>query len=188
MMNKKRTDPPSIFYLLYLSHGSENQIRNFLANDCAVPQENIQRGMHLTLYHGKRRMPGLKISTSYVTIEVNTEETRFMVLAPGGENPRADQVPSSRSVGIRLTKRNTAIDEILKLRRSVYKFEPVFDKAFRKNTTDWKNAFGAKNFQPHIKLFNPGTKIDDDLTKLGDLFRKNIREIEFSKAVLKVYD
>ena len=175
-----------IYYLLYLSFKSEEHIRKVLINDCNIPAEYIQRGMHLTLYHSRRHMPLLEMNTTYLSIESNTNETRFMVLAPGGENPRSDLIPAQRSIGIRLTRRNDAIKEIINLRRSAYRCEPELKRA-NGRTTDWRNAFGARHYQPHIKLINPGTAIDKDLKKIGDVFRKKIKKISFSKAEYKVY-
>ena len=183
----------NIYYLLYLSFKSEEHIRKVLINDCNIPAKYIQSGMHLTLYHCRRPMPLLEMNTTYLSIESNISETRFMVLAPGGENPRPDLIPAQRSIGIRLTRRNNAIEEIIKLRRSAYQYEPEFKRGYGKgkrvngNTTDWRNAFGAFHYQPHIKLIRPGTAIDRDLGMIGDAFRKKIKKISFSKAEYKVY-
>ena len=116
-----------------------------------------------------------------------------MVLAPGGENPRPNLIPAHRSIGIRLTKRNNAVEEIINLRRNAYRFEPAFKtghgsgKRIVGQTTDWRNAFGARHYQPHVKLIKPGTDIDRDLTILGDAFRKRVKNITFSKAEYKIY-
>ena len=181
----------NIYYLLYLSFESEEQIRKFLVNHCDIPAELIQRGMHLTLYHGRRLMPSLEMDTKFLSIKANIDETRFMVLAPGGENPRSNLIPSQRSIGIRLTKRNKAIMEIINLRRNAYQHEPKFKSGYgkgkRSKTTDWRNSFGARHYQPHIKLIKPGTNIDKNLTILGDALRNNIKNITFSKAEYKVY-
>ena len=36
----------------------------------------------------------------------------------------------------------------------------------RKATTDWTNAFGARHYQPHIKLLQPGSGVDRDLARI----------------------
>ena len=181
----------NIYYLLYLSFESEEYIRKVLINHCNISAESIQRGMHLTLYHGRRPMPSLEMDTTFLSIKANIDETRFMVLAPGGENPRSNLIPSQRSIGIRLTKRNKAIMEIINLRRNAYRHEQKFKSGYGKGkrfkTTDWRNSFGARHYQPHIKLIKPGSDIDRNLTILGDVFRNNIKNITFSKAEYKVY-
>ncbi len=168
------------YFLLFLSSNSTEMIRNFLINQIKVKEESVQRNMHLTVYYGRRKLP-IEMGETYLSIKVDIAETRFMVLAPGGENPRPSLKPAKKSVGIRLTRRNLAIPDILKLRRKIYKHESNFLK--RSNTTDWINAFGAKTFQPHIKLLRTGSLIDTDLTVIGNEMRKNIKTIEFSKFV-----
>ncbi len=108
-----------------------------------------------------------------------------MVFAPGGENPRREIEPSMHSVGIRLTKRNVAIDEIQKLRAKIYQFETEELIGNRKPTSAWKNCFGARNYQPHIKLLQPGNNIHRDLKKIGEIFRANIDQIVFDKFEVK---
>ena len=56
----------------------------------------------------------------------------------------------------------------------------------RKATTDWTNAFGARHYQPHIKLLKPGSGVDRDLTKIGDMFRDRIGRIDFGKFEIRV--
>ncbi len=170
------------YFLLYLSHQSEKNIKKFLLEKMKINEEHIQRGMHLTVYYGRRKLP-IDVEQTFLSIESDTSESRFMVFAPGGENPRPNLKPSLRSVGIRLTKRNIAIPHILKLRRNIYKYESNYIK--RSNTTDWKSAFGSRHYQPHIKLLKPGTLINDDLTLIGNEFRNSIKKIEFSKFVQK---
>ena len=168
------------YFLLFLSLKSEKLIREFLIQKINVNEESIERNMHLTIYYGRRKLP-IDMGQSFLSIDSDVTETRFMVLAPGGENPHPDHIASQKSIGIRLTKRNSAIPDILKLRRQIYRHESKFIK--RQNTTDWKNAFGARNYQPHIKLLRPGTSINNDLSIIGNKFREYIKIIEFSKLV-----
>jgi hypothetical protein len=104
-----------------------------------------------------------------------------MVLAPGGENPRPELEPSRRSVGIRLTRRNRAIDHIQRLRASIYQFETSEIIGTRKPTSAWTNCFLARHYHPHVKLLWPGSGIDRDLTKLGEIFRSDLEWIEFDR-------
>ena len=106
-MEKKPTY--QIFALLFLNKKNEEEISHVLTNICKIPKECVQRRMHMTIYHSRRPLPGVSFGSWSENIKANIDETRFMVLAPGGENPKANLIPSERSVGIRLTKRNNAI-------------------------------------------------------------------------------
>lgn len=170
------------FHMLFLSQNSEDRIKNFFFKYTNISEESIVKGMHLTVYHGRRELP-IDEEKTYLSIEADILESRFMVLAPGGENPSKKFKPNDCSVGIRLTKRNIAIPNILKIRRQIYKNEPIFKK--RKNTTDWINAFGSRNYQPHIKLLRPGSNVNDNLTLIGDELRKSIKKIEFTKLLYR---
>ena len=101
------------------------------------------------------------------------------------KNPKKNINPASKSVGLRLTKRNIAIPSILEIRRKIYQNEP--DLKNRKNTSDWRNAFGAKNFQPHMTLLKPGNSMPNDLSEVGTLFRDNFQELNFQKLLVKKY-
>ena len=170
-----------VYAILWVSGDCEEQISRFLHDEIGVRKGAIQKRMHLTVYYGKKPLPGLMEGTSLVHITANTDETRFMVFAPGGENPRTELIPGRRSVGIRLTKRNKAIDEIQQLRKSVYRLETQQVVGRRHRTTPWRNCFGARNYQPHIKLLQPGNQVGDDLTIIGRSFRDKIDLIEFDR-------
>ena len=172
--------------MLRVSKTSEDLVRAFFSESYSVRQNRIQSNLHLTVYHGRRPLPGLYDNTQFVHITVNTAETRFMVLATGGENPRSDMDPRAHSVGIRLTKRNTAIPEIQKLRKQIYKLETKAVIGTRKPTTAWTNCFGSRNYQPHIQLLRPWHKIDANLTEIGSLFRTEIDQIEFDIFQIEV--
>ena len=167
--------------ILWVSGDCEEQISRFLFDELGVRQGAIQRWMHLTVYHGRRPLPGLMEGTSLVRVTANTDETRFMVLAPGGENPKPELVPGRRSVGIRLTRRNQAINEIQQLRKIVYQLETQQVVGKRHSTTPWRNCFGARHYQPHIKLLKPGNRVGRDLTIIGRSFRDKIELVEFDR-------
>jgi len=176
----------NIYALLWIDRDSEKEISNVLKKKCGISEEYIQRGMHLTIYHGKRKLPRIKPSTTYEIIKSNVNETRFMVFAPGGENPRKDIDPIKRPVGIRLTRRNIAIPRILELRRSIYKHEnqtPI--KNWKQKTSDWKNAFGSSHYQAHMTIIRPGSNVNKKLTVLGNIFRKELKNIYFRKFEIK---
>lgn len=180
-MNKPRSF--NLFVLAYLERSTEKRICEFFC-DTGVPMEAIQKGMHLTIYHSQVPLLSDIPEQSRISVIANVDETRFMVMAPGGENSKPNLAPTRRSVGIRLTKRNSAIPEIIQFRRNAYKLEPEFRA--RKNTSDWTNAFGARHFQPHIKLLRPGNGLDHNLTEIGKKFREHFDELKFSKIAVKV--
>ena len=183
--SRGKTHHYEVYALLWVAQECENSIRNLLLHKFGIPAGAIQRGLHLTVYHGRRPLPGLVPGSQSVHFGADVRETRFMVLAPGGENPRPALEPSQRSVGIRLTKRNRAIDEIQRLRASIYRLETPEVVGTRKRTTSWTNCFGARRYQPHIKLLRPGSEIERDLTILGTAFRSEIERINFDRFEVK---
>ena len=183
-LNKKAT-AYEVYALLWVTRECENSIKNLLFHKFGIPAGAIQRGLHLTVYYGRRLLPGLVPLSQSVSFGADALETRFMVLAPGGEDPRPEYEPSQRSVGIRLTKRNQAIEEIQRLRASIYCLETPEVIGKRKRTTRWTNCFGARHYQPHITLLRPGSEIHRDLTILGELFRSEIDRINFDRFEVK---
>ena len=183
---QRTTRPYRVFGLLWVTRKSEAEISSLLNRECGIPSDAIQRGLHLTVYEARRPIPGIVADRRPVKFAADIAETRFMVLAPGGENPRPELEPTRRSVGIRLTRRNLAIDGILALRRNLYIRETAEVTKGRKATTDWTNAFGARHYQPHIKLLRPGSGVDRDLTKIGEVFRDQMGHIEFGKFEIRV--
>jgi DNA-directed RNA polymerase subunit RPC12/RpoP len=104
-----------------------------------------------------------------------------IAMPSGGENTRPELEPSRRSVGIRLTRRNRAINRIQRLRASIYQLETPAIVGKRKATSARTNCFGARHYQPHIKLLRPGSGIERDLIKLGEIFRSEMEWIEFDR-------
>ena len=187
-MKSKRTHNYEVYATLWVTRTCEKQIARLLLDKCNIPQNAIQHGLHLTVYYGRRPLPGLVEENRLVRINANIDETRFMVLAPGGENPRPELEPSRRSVGIRLTRRNQAIAEIQQLRKSIYQLETSELIGNRTATTAWKSCFGSRHYQPHIKLLRPGSGINRDLTEIGRIFRSEIEQIEFGKFQIRCKD
>ena len=179
---KKPPTHPAVYAMLWVSPRSVARISEFLVSE-GIPEAAIDCRMHLTVYYASRLLPGLSrhMPTKPVQIEADAMETRFMVLAPGGENPRPNIDPASKSVGVRLTKRNQAIDEIQALRSEMRELETPEVVGERQRSTAWKSCFGAKKYQPHILFLRPGSGIDRDLRPLGTTFRSQIQKIEFNK-------
>ena len=180
-MLRRSRHQTEVYALLKVSEEGEKQIADWLLNEIQVPQKSIYRRMHLTVYYSRRSLPHLQPTRETVNLCAETSETRFMVLAPGGENPRKELVPRNRSVGIRLTRRSSAISQIQELRKRVYSYETKQVTENRKPTTAWTNCFGARHFQPHIKLLFPGSGVPDDLSVLGKRFRFDIVTIKFDR-------
>lgn len=168
--------------MLFVSRRSAAEIAEFFVSK-GIPEDSIKPYMHLTVYHARRLLPGLRAGTQTrsVQIEADIEETRFRDFAPGGENPRPSIDPASKPVGVRLTKQNQAIDAIQALRREMCLLETPEVIGNRQRSTAWRSCFGAKTYQPHVVLLRPGSGIDRDLKLLGASFRAQIRTIEFDR-------
>ena len=171
-------EQPDVYALLWLTHESESKIVDFLLSHGINPT-SVQRGMHLTVYHARCQLHGLCIEKRPVTVTADIAETRLMVMAPGGERPRDDLDPHRQSVGIRLTKRNRAIDQIQALRREIYRLEMPSVLGARKPSTAWTNAFGARRYQPHITIMRPHAGAPRDLSLIGAALRTSLQEIQF---------
>ena len=169
---------PTVYALLWLTRASELQITDFLLSQ-GVDATSIHKGMHLTVYHARCFLPGLRLGRWPVTITADVAETRLMVMAPGGERPRADIDPRRQSVGIRFTKRNQAIEEIQGLRQKIYCLETPAILRHRKPTTAWTNAFGARGYQPHIKVTGPRSGVPYNLSPIGEALRATLQTIRF---------
>lgn len=169
---------PEVYGLLWLTGASAASVAEVLISQGIKPA-TIQRKMHLTVYYARRLLPTLRLGRRSVTIVADMAETRLMVLAPGGERPRDDLDPRRQSIGLRLTKRNRAIEEIQALRRDMYRLETPAILGHRKATTAWKNAFGARNYQPHITIMGPHSGTSSDLSGIGKALRSSLRRISF---------
>lgn len=66
------------------------RIKDLLASAGIVRRSSILNRLHITVYHARRPMSGLMATEEQIALWVPTAETRFMVLAPGGENPRPE--------------------------------------------------------------------------------------------------
>jgi hypothetical protein len=103
--NQSRT---MIWVMAFLDYYSEELIRTFFVESCGIKKRLVQREMHCTIYHARRRLAGLSDIEEPISILVPGSELRMMVMAPGGENPRPDIDPSNRSVGIRIRRADGA--------------------------------------------------------------------------------
>ena len=185
MVMGPRTHAYEINAMLQVSEESVQQVQDFFSQNYGLKSNRIQTNMHLTVYHARRKLPGLHEASDPVKIIADVRETRFMVLAPGGENPRDELDPRKHSIGIRLTRRNSAIPEIQKLRQHFLRLEAKEPFGTRKHSTSWTNSFGSRNYQPHVQLLRPWHRLDEQLSLVGVHFREQIRDIEFDSLVIE---
>lgn len=79
---------------LTLSSEDCARVRSFFRSEFGVTARHMVRNMHLTVYHARRPMPGVETRAESSCVVVPATDFRFMVMSPGGENPRPDLVPS----------------------------------------------------------------------------------------------
>lgn len=183
---KYDTHTHEIYVLLYLKQKTETKLGKFFQDNFDVPESKIERGMHLTVYYSRRLLKGLNEETRSVAITADITETRFMVFAPGGENPRPDIDPARSGTGIRLTKRNLAIPQILALRKEMFDFETPEALGSRDRTTNWNSAWGSHHYQPHIKLIRSPSGLNVPLTEVGAKLRAELPELQFGKFLVQI--
>ena len=171
---------------LILSERDSVRIREFFINECEIKAHRVVSNFHMTIYYARRLMPAVVAKVEAAQVVLPATETRFMVMAPGGENPRPELVPSKCKVGIRVHKQSSAMPAILNYRQRLLRCETRAVLGSRRPSTIRTNAFGARHFQPHVALLKPGSGIDRDLTKLGSLFRERIGNLTFDKFEIEV--
>ena len=179
---RPRRGPPShhsVFALLWLDAPSASALRAAL-EEAGLHSESLESSFHLTVYHARRFIRGLRPVRRTVSIACDLAETRTMVLAPGGENPRPGLVPSRRSLALRLTRRNVAVPEIQALRAGFLRMETPEVLGARARSSRSRNAFGARSYQPHLKVCRPGNGAPLNLRVLGDRLRAQLDVIRFS--------
>lgn len=111
-----RSRATEVWAQLVLSESDSHRIRELLMHECGIKSHRIVSAMHLTVYHARRPMPGVISTAEPARVVIPAEDTRFMVLAPGGENPRPHLVPAKRKVGFRLMRRSSAMSAIMAYR------------------------------------------------------------------------
>lgn len=82
------------------------------------------------------------------------------------------------------------IDAILALRLEICRLETPEILGTRKGSTAWKSAFGARHYQPHVKVSGPlggmPRGMPYDLTDIGEGFRASLRTIEFGSFEVRL--
>jgi hypothetical protein len=172
---------------LSLSRADCDRIAQFFVNDIGVPERFVAKGQHITVYHSRRPMGGVSNLVEPARMVLYADETRFMVLAPGGENPRPKLEPSERKVGIRVHKQSLSRITILSYRQRLLVHETSDILGLRKPSSATRNAFGSRNFQPHMTLLKAGSGIDRDLTVIGNAFRAKFGCFKFDKFKINLH-
>jgi len=171
---------------LFLCPEDCSRIREFFVARFGVKPNRVIRNMHLTVYHARRPMPGIRTGSWHVNLILRASETRFMVMTPGGENPRPDIDPAGRSVGVRVHKRSAAMRDIQDYRKQLLKHETMRVLGPRSPSTATSSAFGARYFQPHMVILRPGSGIGRDLSLIGGPFRETLGELRFDRFVVEI--
>lgn len=170
---------------LRVARKSAIEIHDFFRSEYRISPQFLISNIHLTVYHSRRPMFGLEECERSCHLSVDTYDTRFMVLAPGGENPRPEIVPGKRKVGLRVKRDSKLRDKINEYRNLLLAYETPYVLGNRNPSSKSKNAFGARNFQPHMSLLKAGSGIQDNLTEVGENFRESVPEIYFDKFFIQ---
>jgi len=177
----RRRRPPShhvVYALLWLDSPSAHALRAAL-EEAGLHPPSLLSSFHLTVYHARRFIPGLRPIRRTISIDCDLAETRTMVLVPGGENPRPGVIPSRHSLALRLTTRNSAIPEIQSLRAELAQMETDDVIGPRARSTRNRNAFGARYYQPHLKVCEPRNAAPQNLTEFGKALRARLDFVRF---------
>ena len=169
---------------LLLSDQDSDAIHRFFVLR-GIKSKRIASNFHITLYHARRPMPDLNCGTTSVNIMIPASETRFMVMAPGGENPRPEIDPSARKVGIRVQWQSSAMPALQRLRKQLIAHETPTVLSRRPKSTSRTNAFGARSFQAHMTLLRAGSGIGPDLKPIGDAFRQAFCNLHFDRFLVE---
>jgi hypothetical protein len=161
-------------------------VRKFLAATEMVDCASIVNRLHLTVYHARGPMPGITALSEPANMILPTIETRFMVMKPGGEVAQPNVLPGDHKVGIRVQKCNIAYPDIQEFRARLLEFETPSVLGRCRPSTANRSAFGAPRFQPHMTILRPGNFLGADLTNLGEMFRREIRELTYDRFSIDV--
>lgn len=175
----------TIWAMAFLDHRSEEVLRDFFVQGCGVKARLVVRNMHCTCYHARRPIPGIADTEEPLEISVPGQELRMMVLAPGGENPRANINPRDHPIGIRIRRANGAAEPIESIRSRFLEFETPSVLGKRLPSNRLRNAFGARHFQPHITVLRSGSIVETDLSRIGSLLRSEVSQIRFDRLVVR---
>lgn len=184
-MHQKRPNT-EVWAQLILSVPDRDRISDFFIREFGISRSKIVQRMHLTVYYSRRPMWGVEPIDEEAAMICPANETRFMVMAPGGENPRPNLDPALRKVGIRIHRQSCAIPAILGYRERLLAYETKWVHGARPPSNHRRNAFGARNFQPHVALLRAGSGIQRDLNPIGERFRNEIGDLRFDRFQVEI--
>ena len=170
---------------LFLSENDCERVRSFLIDHEGIRPKHVMKRLHITVYHARRPMPALRTGSEPVCLILPAEETRFMVMAPGGENPRPELDPAVRKIGIRIQWQSSAMPAIQAFRQHLIAHETSSVLGNRKKSTRRTSAFGARSFQPHMVLLRAGSGDFQSLSMLGKRFRSSVGDLHFDRFVIE---
>jgi len=171
---------------LYLCDKDRLRIRDFFTSRFKIKSRHVIKKMHISVYYSRRPMPGLKPITESVSVTLPSAETRFMVMAPGGENPRPELLASEKLVGFRVHKKSSALPVIFLYRERLLEFETEEVLGRRAPSTYKTSAFGARYYQPHMAILEPGSGVNQDLSVIGVPFREEMGDLTFDRFEIKI--
>lgn len=177
--------PTRTYVAIYLCRRDAQAVREFLLNQ-GIPSVAIRRELHITVYQSDCTFPGIQSFDEAIQVAANVAETRFMVMAAGGEVAQPDLNPSENKVGIRFTRRNQVSQFIDGIRLRFANMETPEILGTRRQTTARRSAFGAPNYQPHMTLLNLGSGVGSDLTVLGQAFRSQFEHLVFDRLEIRL--
>ena len=157
----------------------DTPLRAFFLDEFGIPSRRLVRKPHITVYHCRRPMKGLRAATEQVAVVLPAGDARFMIMSPGGEIPRPDMNPADLVVGIRIHRQSAAMLAIYVLRGRLFRYEDEHILGGRSPSTMRTSAFGARAFQPHMSILKADSGIDRDLTAVGDRFRNAMGSLTF---------
>lgn len=179
-------DKTEVWAQLVLCETDSCRIQDFFLTRVGVKRRCLVRAMHITVYHCRRPMPGVEPLSEPASVIIPAQDMRFMVMAPGGENPRLELDPALRKIGVRVHRPSTATSIIRAYRERLLQYETREVLGKRSPSTHATNAFGARHFQPHMSVLRAGSGIDRDLKIIGQQFRESLGNLTFDKFLVEV--
>lgn len=175
-----------IWAQLFLCEKDCLRIREFFITKFNIKSRYVVRKMHVTVYHSRRAMPGVFPVIEPASVKLAANDTRFMVMAPGGENPSPDLAPMNHMVGFRIQKKSLGLPSFFSYRERLINHETKSVLGSRNPSTFKTNAFGARYYQPHMVVLEAKSGIGHDLSNVGIPFRESLGDLFLIGLLLKL--
>ena len=177
-----------VFGLLFLGKEEEARLKAFLNLELNIPEACLNKNYHITVYEARIELPGLNPLQRSVSVQVPASMWRFMVMAPGGENERPEINPDERQIGLRLHRSADAYSRVSELRANFFRLEAAAGVPKRNRSTLRLSAFGARNYQPHMTICQPGHGLGRNLSPHGEALRAGLGDLHFDRFEVRVFD